>query len=126
MRRISSSSTVGHVLARLRADAHGVLRLDADDLLDLLDHPVRVGGRQVDLVDDRHDFETLLDRGVAVRDALRLDALRRIDDEQRAFARGERARHFVGEVDVARRVDQIELIGLAVLRVGSAARRSAP
>ena len=63
---------------------------------------VRVGGRQVDLVDDRHDFEALLDRGVAVGDALRLDALGGIDHQQRAIAGGERARDFVGEVHVAR------------------------
>src|SRR5262245_1802299 len=70
----------------------------------------------IDLVDDRHHFETLIERRVAVRDALRFDALRRIDHQQRALAGGQRARHFVGEVDVARRVDEIELVTLAVLR----------
>ena len=47
---------------------------------------------------------------------LGLDALGGVDDEQRALARGEGARHLVGEVDVAGRVDQVELVGLAVLR----------
>src|SRR5690606_16688858 len=102
--------------AGLRADAHRVLRLDADDVLDLPNHALGIRGRQVDLVDDGHDLEALLDGGVAVRDALRLDALARVDDEERAFARGEGARDFVREVDVARRVDDVELVGLAVAR----------
>ena len=75
-----------------------------------------LGRRQVDLVQHRHDLDALLDRRVAVGDRLRLDALRRVDDQQRAFAGGERARHLVGEVDVARRVDQVEAVGLAVAR----------
>ena len=61
-----------------------------------------IGRRQVDLVDDRHDFEAELGGGVAVRDALRLDTLRGIDHQQRAVAGRERARDFIGEVDVAR------------------------
>ncbi len=57
----------------------------------------------------------MLDRLVDVRQRLRLDALRRIDDEQRALARGERARDLIGEVDMARRVHQVELVQLPVL-----------
>ena len=103
--------------AGLRAAAHRIVRRDADDVLDLLDHPVRLGGRQVDLVQHRHDGHALLDGRVAVRHRLRLDPLRGVDDEQGALARGERARDFVGEVDVARRVDQIEVVDLAVARL---------
>ena len=68
-----------------------------------------LGARQVDLVEDRDHLEVVVDREVGVGDRLRLDALARVDDQQRAFAGGERARHLVGEVDVARRVDQVEL-----------------
>src|SRR5213080_4799768 len=45
----------------------------------------------------------------------RFDALRRIDEQQRAFARGERARHLVREVDVAGRVDEVQDVLLAVV-----------
>ena len=91
---------------RLGADAHGVLGCDADDVLDLADDALGIGRRQIDLVDDGHHLEALLDGRVAVRDALRLDALAGVDDEQRAVARRERARYLVGKVDVPRRVDQ--------------------
>ena len=59
-----------------------------------------------------HDLVVVLDRLVDVGQRLRLDALGGVDDQQRALARGERARDFIGEVDVAGRVHQVELIAL--------------
>ncbi len=47
---------------------------------------------------------------------MRLDALARVDDQQRAFARGQRAADLVREVDVARGVDDVEVVDLAVAR----------
>ena len=73
-----------------------------------------LGGGEVDLVDDRHDLMVVLDRLVDVGERLRLDPLRRVDDQQRAFAGGEAAADLIGEVDVAGRVHQVELVGLAV------------
>ena len=96
-----------------REDRGGAV--EADDVLDLPPRLLGLRARQVDLVDDRNDLEAVLDREVGVGQRLRLDALRRVDEQQRAFARGERARHLVAEVDVARRVDQVEDVGLAVV-----------
>ena len=59
--------------------------------------------------------EIVLRREKRVGDGLRFDALARVHDEQRAFARGKRARNFVGKIDVPRRVDQVELVFVAVL-----------
>ena len=70
---------------------------------------------KIDLVDDGDDLEIVLDREVGVGERLRFDALRGIDEEQRAFARGERARDLVTEIDVAGSVDQVQHIGLAVV-----------
>ena len=70
---------------------------------------LRIGLRQIHLVEDRHDLDAEIERGVAVGDRLRLDALAGVDDEQRAFAGRERPADLVREVDVARRVDQVEL-----------------
>ena len=76
----------------------------------LLRDALGLGARQVDLVDDGDELEVRLERQVDVRQRLRLDALRGIDDEQRALARGERARDLVAEVHVAGRVDQVQLV----------------
>ena len=65
-----------------------------------------------------------MQRQIRVREGLGFHALRRIHHQQRAFARLQAARDFVGEIDVARRVDQVELIILAVFRAcNSGARR---
>ena len=95
---------------------HGVGRVDADHVLDLLAHALGVGRRQVDLVEDRDDLVVDLDRVIGVGQRLRLDALAGVDHQQRALAGGQRAADLVGEVDVARRVHQVQHVGLAVER----------
>ena len=56
----------------------------------------------------------LLNGGIAVGDALRLDALSGVHHQQRALAGGQRTRHLVGEIHVPRRINDIELIGTAI------------
>ena len=105
-----------HAEAGLGAHQGRIVGRDADDLLDFMNDLGRIGRGQVDLVDDRQHLQALLERGVAVRDALRLDPLGRVHHEQRALARRQRAGDFVGEVDVPRCIDEIELIDLAAGR----------
>ena len=71
---------------------------------------VRLG--EVDLVRDGQQLEVVLDREVRVCDRLRLDSLGGVDDEHGALARLQRARHFVREVHVPGRVDQVQLVPL--------------
>ena len=93
-------------------------------LFDLLANALGLRRRQIDLVDDRNDFQIVMQRQIGIGERLRLHALRRVHHQQRAFARLQAARNFVGEIHVARRVDQIELILVAVFRpCNSAARR---
>ena len=106
-----------HAHPALGAAGHGVGGVDADDALDFLFHPLRLGLGQVHLVQHGHHFQPLLDGGVAVGDGLRLDALAGIHHQQRALAGGQRAADFVGEVDVAGGIDEVELVGLTVLRL---------
>ena len=87
---------------------------------------LRIGLRQVHLVQHRHDLDAEVERGVAVGDRLRLDALARVDDQQRAFAGRQRAAHLVREVDVARRVDQVQVVDAGRRARCIAAPRSAP
>ena len=76
-----------------------------------------IGVGQVDLVDDRDDREPLLDREMHIGDRLRLHALRRVHDHERAFARREAARNFIGEIHMARRIEQVQPICLPVFRL---------
>ncbi len=111
------SKTCFDAYARLCGNEKSVGGIDADDVFDLFFHPFGIGGRQVDLVDDGEDFEVAVDRQMDVGQSLRLDPLDGVDDEKGPFAGGERAGHFVGEIDVAGGVDQVDLIGVAVLRL---------
>ena len=107
----------------LRAHEENVVGIGADEVVDFLLAPLRLGARQVDLVEDRDDLEPGVQREEQVRKRLRLDPLRRVDDENRALARRERARHLVREVDVPGRVDQVELVDAAVARACSSCGR---
>ena len=107
---------LGNVEAGLGRDQDRVRGVEPDHVLDLLLHLFGLGRRQVDLVEDRHDLVIVVDRLIDVGERLRLDALGGVDHQQRAFAGGERAVDLVGEIDVARRVDQVEHVVLAVAR----------
>ena len=88
---------------------------DADDVFDLPHNALGIRRRQIDLVQHRQNLEALVDGRRTICNALRLDTLRGIDNEQCAFAGSQRSRDFVGEIDVSRCIDEIQLIVLAVL-----------
>ncbi len=98
----------------LRRDAQHVLGLAADQVRELLGELLRLGGRQVDLVQDGDDREVVLHRQVQVGEGLGLDALGGVHQEDGALARGEGARDLVGEVDVPGGVDHVEDVGAAL------------
>ena len=106
---------LGHALAGLGRDAEHLVGVLAEQLGDLAGHPVGLGARQVDLVQRGDQLEAGVDGQVGVRHGLRLHALRGVHEQQRAVARGERARDLVGEVHVPRRVDQVQPVELAVV-----------
>ena len=85
-----------------------------DDVFDLSACLLRLCARQIDLVDDRDDLEAVVHREIRVGQRLCLDTLRCIDEQERSFAGGQRARDLVREIDVPRRVDQVEDVFLAV------------
>src|SRR5207247_6079515 len=101
----------------LAADTQDLVGRLADELGDLLGDAVGFGAGEVDLVEAGDQLKAAVDGQVRVGDRLRLDALAGVNDEQRALARGEAARDLVGEVDVAGRVDEVQLVGLAVARL---------
>ncbi len=63
-----------------------VALLDDQQLFNLAHDAFGVGSGQIDLVDDRNDRQIVLEREVIVCQRLRFDALRGVDDQQRALA----------------------------------------
>ena len=96
--------------ALLGAAQHGARGVQADDGFDLLADAFGFGGGKIDFVDDRNDFQVVVQRQVGVGEGLRFHALGRLHHQQGAFAGLQAARNFVGEIDVAGGIDQVELI----------------
>ncbi len=105
---------VGDALPRLARYPQDIAGLAADDVGDLGGVALGVGSGQVDLVEHRDDVQVAVEREVQVGQRLSLDALRGVDQQHRAFAGLQRAGHLIGEVDVARSVDQVQDIVGAV------------
>ena len=82
----STSATPSPVLAQMRRT---LVRVLADQLGDLLGDALGLGARQVDLVQRGISSRPGVDRQVGVGDGLGLDALRGVDHQQRALARGQ-------------------------------------
>ncbi len=84
--------------------------VEANHLLDLLGGVIDVRRRQVDLVQDRDDFQVIFDGQVGIGHRLCLHALRGIDHQERAFTGAQARADLVVEVHVSGRVDQLQLI----------------
>ena len=102
-------------IAGFGGDLDGAGGVDADDVFDLFGDAVTIGGGQVDLVQDRHDFVVGINGVIDVGQRLRLDPLGAVHHQQRAFDRAHGAGDLIGEIDVAGGVDQVEHIVLAIL-----------
>ena len=100
--------------AGLAADSEHILGPAADQAGELLRVLLGVGRREVDLVQHGNDVEVVLQGQIQVREGLRLDALRRIHQQDGTLAGGERTAHLVREVDVTGSVDHVERVRPAV------------
>ena len=116
----SSSSTPTPVLPLHGSTSSGI---DAQHRLHLLHDFFRPGVLQVDLVEHRHDRQVVLHGRVGVGHGLGLDPLKGVDQQQRPFAARQAARNFVMKIDVPRRIDQVQLVLLAVVARSASPRR---
>ena len=96
-------------LAGLGRDVDHLVVREADDIDEFGSDRLGTRHIEVDLVDHRDHREVLLERQIDVGERLGLNAFGRVDDEQGALGRCEAARDLVGEIHVARRVDQVQL-----------------
>ena len=94
---------------------HRVVGRDGKAVLDLGLDAFGLGAGKIDLVDERDDLKVGVHGHHGVRHRLRLDALGGIDHEHGAFACGQAAADLVSEVDMTRGVDEVELVGLAII-----------
>ena len=108
---------VGHSQPGLGADGQHLGGIDPQADHDLFLDLLGPGRLHVDLVQDRDDRQVVVHGQIGIGDGLRLHSLGRVDQQDRSLAGRQTARNLVVEVDVPRRVDQVQLINLAVQRV---------
>ncbi len=89
----------------------------AQKIDDLVGHNLRLGGIHINLVHHRNDLKPVVHSQIKIGDRLRLDSLRRIDNKQRSLAGSYRAGDLVGEIHVARSVDQVKDIFLTFINI---------
>ena len=106
-----------NVDAHFGGDLRGVHGGQADNVLHLLLGLLGIGGREVDLVEHRQDLQIVLHGKVGIGQRLRLHALRGVHHQHSALAGSQRAGNLIVEVHMARRVNQIQLIDLSILRL---------
>ena len=107
---------IRNALARFRADQQRIGSVKPHCAFDHLFGALDIRAGQINLVDHRNNFEPVIDREIRIGQRLRFDALRRIHHQQRAFACRQRPRNLIREIHVPRRIDQVELVSLSVVR----------
>ena len=75
---------------------------------------LHVGAGQIDLIDDGNNHVFVRHGEIHVGDGLGLNTLCRINQQQRPLASRKAPRDLIGEVDVPRRVDQVQAVGVPV------------
>ena len=93
---------------------NGFGSVQADNVFNLLFYSFRFGRRQVDFVQYRNNLMIVVNSQIDVGQGLRFYALGGVNDQDRTFAGGQRARNFIGKIHVSRRINQVELVGFAV------------
>ena len=101
--------------AGFAACQHGIVGRDGQAVLYLGFDALGLGAGKIDLIDERDDLKVGVHGHHGVGHRLRLDALGGVDHEHGAFACGQAAADLIGEVDMTRRVDEVELVGFAII-----------
>ena len=94
----------------------GILRRQANNVLDLLLHPLGIRSGQVDFIDDRQNLQPRVDGKIGVGKGLGLYTLGCVHHQYRALAGCQRTGHLIVKVHVPRGVDEVQDIGLPVVR----------
>ncbi len=110
--RLEDLGDAGAFLGRGQEYVPGLDPQEIDQLLPVL---LGLGPREIDLVEDRDDLQVRVQRQEEVGEGLGLDPLGGVHHQDRPLAGRQGPGHLVGEVHVTRRVDQVQLVGRAVL-----------
>ena len=91
------------------------MRVQSQALIDLFFDAIHIGRWKVDFVNDRNNFQVVLQSQVKIGQRLGFDPLGGIDQQQSPFTGCQGSRNFIGKVYVTGGVNQIQEVGLIVI-----------
>ena len=100
--------------AFFRGNGNCLFARDGKNFLHLFQAHRHIGSRKVDFVDDRNDMKIMTHGQLNICNGLCLHSLGCVNDEQGAFTGCERTADFIGEVNMARGVNQIQFVFITV------------
>ena len=103
-----------HILPGLRTHRDGLRHIETDDILYFRLHALYIGTGKVYLIDDRNDFQVVVQSQVHIGQCLGLHALGGIDDQNRPFTSRQAAGYFVIEIHMPWGIDEVQLVGLPI------------
>ena len=104
-----------NVDAVLGGDLRGILGRNSNDVLHLGLDLGGAGRGQVDFVDDRQHLQPCVNGQIGVGQSLGLHPLTGVHHQHRALAGCQRPGYLVVEVHMARGVDEVQVVGFAVV-----------
>ncbi len=106
-----------HAHTRLARRTDYLFTFATQQFHNLIFHLFGIGACHITFIDNRDNFEIVLNRHIQVGNSLCLYTLRRIDNQQRTLASGNRTGHLIREVHVSRSVNQVKDILLTLIGI---------
>ena len=106
-----------NIQTRLGRDQRRILGFNADHIFDLFNNTLRLGAWKVDLIDNRHDIQIMIQCQIHICQCLRFHTLCRIYDKNRSVTGCKASGHFIVEIHMTRRIDQVEDIFFTIFRI---------
>ena len=106
-----------HILntqARLGTAQHCVAGINADNVLDFLLHMLGVGAGQINFIDNRDNFQIVVQGQIHIGQGLGFNALGSVNYQQCALAGRQSTGHLIGKVHVTGGIDKVQHIFLAI------------
>ena len=106
-----------HMLPCLCGNLRSILRLNPDNVLNLVNHSLRIRAGQVNFIDNRDNFQIIIQCQIDITQCLRLHSLRGVYHQHCAVAGRQAAGNFIIKINMSGSIYHIQNILLSVLRI---------
>ena len=105
-----------YVQAVFRRYERCVAGIQSDNIFNFLAHNIRLCTGKINFIDNRNDFQIIVQSQIYIGQCLCLDALSRIHDQNSSLTGRKRTGYLICKIDMSRCIYQMENIILSILR----------